>query len=88
MRKNFQVLKTIDLRPALDAFGRKGLSNAVRPAVLSPDESKPHAQVSFFNGLVECDLNQNRVTRVAQLPGSSIPTDRSKWVSDSRCHCP
>ncbi|MDM1244095.1 YncE family protein [Acinetobacter indicus] len=83
----YKVLKKIDLRPALDAFGRKDLSNSVRPMVLSKDESKLYAQVSFFNGLVEYDLNQDKITRIAQLPGSStIPKDRSKWVNDSRHH--
>lgn len=83
----YKVLKTIDFRPALDAVGRKDLSNAVRPVVFSPDESKLYAQVSFFDGLVEYDLNQNKVTRIGQLPGSStIPADRSKWVNDSRHH--
>ncbi|WP_075167694.1 YncE family protein [Acinetobacter indicus] len=83
----YKVLKKIDLRPALDAFGRKDLSNSVRPMVFSKDESKLYAQVSFFNGLVEYDLNQDKITRIAQLPGSStIPKDRSKWVNDSRHH--
>ncbi len=79
---NYKVLKKIDFRPALDAFGRKDLSNSVRPMVLSKDESKLYAQVSFFNGLVEYDLKTDKVTRIKQLPGSStIPKDRSKWVS-------
>jgi len=83
----YKVLKKIDLRPALDAFGRKDLSNSVRPMVFSKDESKLYAQVSFFNGLVEYDLKTDKVTRIGQLPGSStIPKDRSKWVNDSRHH--
>ena len=83
----FKVLKKIDFRPALDAIGRKDLSNAVRPIVLSNDESKIYAQVSFFNGLIEYDLNQNKITRIGQLPGSStIPSDRTKYVNDSSHH--
>ncbi|OTG72415.1 hypothetical protein B9T26_10550 [Acinetobacter sp. ANC 4169] len=83
----FKVLKTIDFRPALDAVGRKDLSNAVRPIVFSKDESKIYAQVSFFNGLIEYDLNQDKITRIGQLPGSStIPSDRTKYVNDSRHH--
>ena len=85
--QNYKVLKKIDFRPALDAVGRKDLSNSVRPIVFSKDESKIYAQVSFFNGLVEYDLNQDKVTRIAQLPGSTtIPSDRTKWVNDSRHH--
>lgn len=84
---NYKVIKTINLRPALDAVGRSDLSNAVRPMVLAPDESKLYAQVSFFNGLIEYDLNQDKVTRIVQLPGSStIPQNRSQWVNDSRHH--
>jgi len=83
----FKVIKKIDFRPALDVFGRKDLSNAVRPIVFSKDESKIYAQVSFFNGLVEYDLNQDKVTRIGQLPGSStIPSNRTKYVNDSRHH--
>ncbi|WP_411689443.1 YncE family protein [Acinetobacter pseudolwoffii] len=82
-----QVLRKIDFRPALDAFGRKDLSNSVRPMVFSKDETKLYAQVSFFNGLIEYDLNQNKISRIGQLPGSdSIPKDRTKWVNDSRHH--
>lgn len=85
--KSYKVLKQIDFRPALDAAGRKDLSNSVRPIVLSKDESKIYAQVSFFNGLVEYDLNQDKVTPIAQLPGSTtISSDRTKWVNDSRHH--
>ncbi len=83
----FKVLKKIDFRPALDKFGRKDLSNSVRPMVLIKDESKIYAQVSFFNGLIEYDLNQDKITRIGQLPGSStIPSDRTKWVNNSRHH--
>jgi YVTN family beta-propeller protein len=85
--KDFEVIKTIDLRPALDAAGYPELSNSVRPAVLSPDEKKLYAQVSFFNGIVEYDLTTDKVTRVGQLPGSdTIPEDRKDYVNDSRHH--
>src|SRR3954453_7515012 len=51
----YKVVKTIDMRSRLDAFGRSDLSNAIRPAVFSPDESKLYFQESFFGGLVEAD---------------------------------
>ena len=51
--RTFQIVRTIDMRQRLDAFGRSDLSNAVRPAVFSPDGSKLYFHVSFFNAFVE-----------------------------------
>ena len=83
----FQPVKVIDMRPRLDASGRSDLSDAVRPAVFSPDESTLYFQVSFFNGLVEYDVATDRVTRVATLPKNPATSeDRTTWVNDSRHH--
>nr|QLK01011.1 PQQ-binding-like beta-propeller repeat protein [Micromonospora carbonacea] len=83
----FAKVKEIDMRPRLDAFGRSDLSDAVRPAVFTPDEGRLYFQVSFFNGFVEYDVASDRVTRVATLPKNPNTTeDRTKWVNDSRHH--
>ncbi|MEU9840917.1 YncE family protein [Actinomadura sp. NPDC048032] len=83
----YKVVKTIDMRSRLDAFGRKDLSNAIRPAVLSPDESKLYFQVSFFNGLVEYDMATDKITRVKTLPKNpATGDDRTTFVNDSRHH--
>ena len=83
----FQPVKVIDMRSRLDAFGRSDLSDAVRPAVFTPDESTLYFQVSFFNGLVEYDVAADRVTRVATLPKNPATSeDRTTWVNDSRHH--
>jgi DNA-binding beta-propeller fold protein YncE len=83
----FRTVKVIDMRQRLDAYGRADLSDAVRPAVFTPDESKLYFQVSFFNGLVEYDVATDRVTRVATLPKSpATDEDRTSWVNDSRHH--
>jgi len=75
------------MRPRLDAFGRSDLSDAVRPAVFTPDESKLYFQVSFFAGLVEYDVATDRITRVKELPlNPATSTDRTTWVNDSRHH--
>ena len=84
---NFQQVKEIDMRPRLDAFGRKDLSDAVRPMVFTPDESKLYFQVSFFNGLLEYDVATDKITRSKTLPKNPNTTeDRTKWVNDSRHH--
>ncbi|WP_405015773.1 YncE family protein [Kitasatospora sp. NBC_00070] len=80
-------VKVIDMRERLDAFGRSDLSDAVRPAVFTPDGSALYFQVSFFNGLVEYDVAADRITRVKTLPKNPATSeDRTTWVNDSRHH--
>ncbi|MEU1075609.1 MULTISPECIES: YncE family protein [unclassified Streptomyces] len=83
----FKPVKVIDMRDRLDAFGRKDLSDAVRPVVFTPDESTLYFQVSFFNGLLEYDIATDRITRVKTLPKNPATSeDRTTWVNDSRHH--
>jgi len=83
----YQTVKTIDMRSRLDAFGRKDLSNSVRPAVFSPDFSKLYFQVSFFNGFIEYDVATDKVTQVKTLPKNpNTSDDRTTYVNDSRHH--
>lgn len=84
---SFQVVKTIDMRTRLDAAGRSDLSDAVRPATLTPDDSKLYFQVSFFNGLAEFDVATDKITRVKTLPKNPATSDdRTTYVNDSRHH--
>jgi DNA-binding beta-propeller fold protein YncE len=85
--RTFQIVRTIDMRSRLDAVGRSDLSNAVRPAIFTPDGSKLYFQVSFFNGVVEYDVATDRITRVKELPKNpSTSDDRTTFVNDSRHH--
>ncbi|MGC9539437.1 YncE family protein [Streptomyces sp. UG1] len=83
----YQQVKVIDMRPKLDALGLNDYSDAVRPAVFSPDESKLYFQVSFFNGFFEYDLASDRITRTKTLPKNPATSDdRTSFVNDSRHH--
>lgn len=83
----YKQVKVIDMRQRLDAIGLTDFSDAVRPAVFSPDESKLYFQVSFFNGFLEYDVASDRITRVKTLPmNPATSTDRTTWVNDSRHH--
>ncbi|MFD6620141.1 YncE family protein, partial [Streptomyces albidoflavus] len=83
----YKVVRTIDMRARLDAAGRTDLSNAVRPAVFSPDFSKMYFQVSYFNGFLEYDVAADRITRLKTLPKNPATSDdRTTFVNDSRHH--
>ncbi|GKQ35014.1 YncE family protein [Streptomyces sp. A012304] len=83
----FQQVKVIDMRQRLDAIGLSDYSDAVRPAVLSPDESKLYFQVSFFNGFFEYDIATDKITRTKTLPKNPATSDdRTTFVNDSRHH--
>ncbi|WP_207957566.1 YncE family protein [Streptomyces sp. YIM 98790] len=85
--ETFETVRIIDMRERLDAFGRRDLSDAVRPAVFTPDESRLYFQVSFFNGFLEYDVAEDTITRVKTLPaGPDTDEDRTTWVNDSRHH--
>ncbi|MFF3332374.1 YncE family protein [Streptomyces sp. NPDC002888] len=83
----FKQVKSVDMRERLDAIGLKDYSDAVRPAVFSPDESKLYFQVSFFNGFFEYDIATDKITRTKTLPKNSATSDdRTTFVNDSRHH--
>jgi DNA-binding beta-propeller fold protein YncE len=83
----YQQVKVIDMRQRLDAIGLEDYSDAVRPAVFSPDESKLYFQVSFFNGFFEYDIATDKITRTRTLPKNPATSDdRTTFVNDSRHH--
>ncbi|MGW6295950.1 outer membrane protein assembly factor BamB family protein [Streptomyces sp. NPDC055058] len=83
----FEQVKVVDMRDRLDAAGLEEHSDAVRPAVFSPDESTLYFQVSFFHGFFEYDVATDRITRTKTLPKNpATSTDRTTWVNDSRHH--
>nr|WP_199185694.1 YncE family protein [Streptomyces carminius] len=85
--RTFGQVRVVDMRERLDAFGRKDLSDAVRPVVFTPDESRLYFQVSFFNGFLEYDMAADRITRLKELPKNpDTDEDRTTWVNDSRHH--
>ncbi|MEV8127638.1 YncE family protein [Streptomyces sp. NPDC085944] len=85
--RTYERVKVVDMRERLDAIGLGDHSDAVRPAVFSPDESKLYFQVSFFNGFFEYDVATDRITRTKTLPKNPATSeDRTTWVNDSRHH--
>ncbi|WP_395111023.1 YncE family protein [Actinomadura sp. SCN-SB] len=83
----YDVVRTVDMRQRLDAFGRRDMSDAVRPVAFTPDESTLYFQVSFFNGFFEYDVASDAITRMKTLPKNpGTSDDRTTFVNDSRHH--
>jgi DNA-binding beta-propeller fold protein YncE len=84
----YEVLEEIDMNQKLAEFGEPDMSGAVRPMALAPDETKVYFQVSFFHGFVEYDFEEDKVTRLAELPISdeAAALQREDYLLDSAHH--
>lgn len=86
--KSYKVLKRIDMGQKLEEAGFPGMSSAVRPMALSPDERYLYFQVSFFHGFVEYDLKLDKVLGILPLPLSekARAMSREEYLLDSAHH--
>ena len=61
--RTMKVIKAIDMGEKLAEAGYPGMSAAVRPMAITPNERYVYFQVSFFLGFVEYDLRKDEVRR-------------------------
>ncbi len=81
-----EILSRVDMGEKLEEAGYPDMSAAVRPMALSSDERVAYLQVSFFHGIVEYDIDEERVLRVADLPNYVPDTPREQYLLDSAHH--
>jgi len=85
--RTLKVLKSIDMGQKLAEAGYPGMSSAVRPMAISPDERFVYFQLSFFFGIVQYDLKADKVVDVLRLPlGAAKRVPRTKFLLDSAHH--
>jgi DNA-binding beta-propeller fold protein YncE len=85
--RTLKVVRRIDMGAELARYGI-GVSSAVRPMAIAPDERFVYVQLSFLHGFVEYDLRAGRPTRIAILPltRTSRRLSRTDDLLDSAHH--
>ena len=63
--------------------GYPGMSSAVRPMAITPDERYVYFQVSFFFGIVQYDLEADKVVAVLDLPLGAAEGMRARSSSST-----
>jgi YVTN family beta-propeller protein len=84
--RTFQILHRWDIGQKLADAGYPCMSSAVRPMAIAPDQRFAYLQVSFLHGFVEFDMQQGKVTRVANLPNYVPDTPKSQYLLNSAHH--
>jgi DNA-binding beta-propeller fold protein YncE len=85
--RTYEVKRRIVMGPKLSEFGRPGMSSAVRPMAIAPGERFVYFQLSFFFGIVQYDLREDRVVAVLDLPlGAAEGLARTEYLLDSAHH--
>lgn len=84
--ESLEIIKRFDFKDKLDEAGYSNLSPAIRPMAHTPDERFFYFQLSFLHGFVEYDMEEDRITRLAELPNLIPDTPRELYINDSAHH--
>ncbi len=84
--ESLEIIKRFDLKDKLEEAGYSDLSPAIRPMAHTPDEHFFYFQLSFLHGFIEYDMEEDRITRLAELPNLIPDTPRELYINDSAHH--
>jgi len=82
----WEDIKSFDISEKLAEAGYPDMSPAIRPMAHTEDEKFFYFQLSFFHGFVEYDMENDQITRVANLPNLVPDLPVELYVNDSAHH--
>ena len=74
---SFDVKRRWDMGQELAEAGHPKMSSAVRPVAITPGEKVMYAQVSFFHGLVEFNMEKKDKTGGGDYELGGLPEPRT-----------
>ena len=81
-----EIIKDFDIQTKLDEAGLGHLSPSIRPMAHTSDYRFFYFQLSFLHGLIEFDMESEKVTRLAELPNLIPNEPLVNYVNDSAHH--
>ncbi|MFV8570615.1 YncE family protein [Marinobacter sp. SBS5] len=84
--ETWEDIKSFDISEKLAEAGYPDMSPAIRPMAHTEDEKFFYFQLSFFHGFVEYDMENDKITRVANLPNRVPDLPVELYVNDSAHH--
>ena len=81
-----EIVKDFDIKTKLEEAGLGDLSPSIRPMAHTSDYRYFYFQLSFLHGFVEFDMEEERITRLAELPNHVPFMPKMSYVNDSAHH--
>lgn len=78
---DFSIQQRWDMGKELAEAGFEGMSSAVRPMAVAPDQRFIYFQVSYFHGIVEFDTEANDIDGVVGYTAGGVPEPRTGAVT-------
>lgn len=80
--RRFNVKRRWDMGQELAEAGHPGMSSAVRPVAITPNQRIMYAQVSFFHGFVEFNMGQKDGTGGGDYELGGLPEPKTGVVTE------